>query len=198
MDAISEIKSTGRRRERVPLTSEQQQLVVNNTRLAFKAAKKFRAPIGMSLEEWEAECLYALVLAAECFDPARGSFSTCVYYLVQWHRRDLIRQRQEEYKKKQRTRSLGNWIWSLGERYDFDKNMRAADLQEFNNQVIAQLPKQWQLILRGWLSGRTFEDMANERGVRKQAIVQTANRAIQMARGMALELKINPSWYRAD
>lgn len=63
-----------------PLTAEQQALVSDHVRLAWKYSKTNRPPPGMSFEDWESECLLALVLAARNYKPGLGfKFSSFVY-----------------------------------------------------------------------------------------------------------------------
>lgn len=189
---------SGKARKRDPLTAEQQALVISNTRLAYKASKMIRAPLGMSKEEWEAECLFALVLAAEGWEPERGSFPTCIFYMVKVVKNKWVKYREAKCRSVWQTQALGVSERLIGKRQAFDDNLRAADLRGFNARVIAELPERWRFIMEGWLAGKTYEEIGAERGVTRQAIEQAIKRATQMARGVALKLNVNPSCYRAD
>ena len=63
-----------------PLTAEQQAMVSDHIRLAWKYSKSNRVPPGLTMEEWESECFLTLVQAARSYKPALGfKFSTYAY-----------------------------------------------------------------------------------------------------------------------
>lgn len=63
-----------------PLTAEQQALVSDHVRLAWKYSKTNRVPPGLTMEEWESECFLVLVQAARNYQPGLGfKFSTYAY-----------------------------------------------------------------------------------------------------------------------
>ena len=71
-----------RQKQRPMLTAEQQRLVDENLGLAYKFSRKYRPPAyGITQDEWEAECLYRLVIAAAGYKPELGfKFSTYAFH----------------------------------------------------------------------------------------------------------------------
>ena len=69
----------------ITLAPHLQPTVEANLSKAFWASRKFRPPIGMEQEDWEAECRVCLVKAVMGHNPALGTLSTILETIV--HRR---------------------------------------------------------------------------------------------------------------
>ncbi len=85
--------ATRPRRPRVRLTPERQKLATRYMALARRVARPFKAGWPHNWEDFESAALYALVEAAESFDPTRNvRFSTYAYHRIVGALRDVQRE----------------------------------------------------------------------------------------------------------
>ena len=162
------IQRAPRRHRRTPLTPEQQQLFADNIRLAYKFSRTVRAPGDMSREEWQAECLYALVLAVETWNPSRGALSTMVHYLVRYARFNHIRRLHTKRRGFGQTRALGDLEHHLGREADLDSGMEMDEVRVQADRLISTLPAIHQQVIRGRMAGRTLKDIGSDFGVTRE------------------------------
>lgn len=75
------------------LTDEQRSLAAENIGLAYKlGGRAALVPLGMTQEDWQAECFLILTYAARGYKPELGyRFSTYYYRSVKSHRRGLFK-----------------------------------------------------------------------------------------------------------
>lgn len=156
---------------RKKLTPEQQRLVEENLRLAYSHARNNRAPAGMDYEEWEAECLWRLCLAAGTFDPSLGwKFST---YAIRCFQSGWIAVNTHQ------TRECRDWrrMSNLGERdtWAVDPKPLLDPLGQVREQLrglLALLSEKEREVLQGRANGLILGDIGAKLGVTRERVRQ--------------------------
>lgn len=159
------------RKTRIPLTAEQQVLVEKNIPLAYYFAKRMSAPKGMSREDWEAECLFALVICAGSYDPSRGKFAT----LMNWTVRS-VRQRIYKYcdrsSRAGKTVSLSGVEKFIGRRVEVDTDLLHEDAQAKCDELLRRMPARHAAVIRRRMAGETLTSIADSMGLTRERVRQ--------------------------
>lgn len=167
------------KRKRSPLTPEQQQIVADNMRLAFKFSRIIPKPGDMSRDEWQAECLYALVLAAEAWQPSRGALSTMVHWLVRYVRWNHIRRSHTQCRGFGRTQSLGGLEEVIGEEVEQDHGLIWVEVKDQADQLITSLPPTHRHVIRERMEGKSLQEIGQEIGRSRERVRQIEFEALR-------------------
>jgi hypothetical protein len=178
-----------------PMTDEQSKLAGDNASLALWFSSRNLPPIGMSRDEWQAECLYRLCSAAIYFKDNRGGrFSTYAtmsfrsgYSEAMSHRLCRIRDARRDVAIPEDF----DWVDGSGNYPGRDMERREARRQVC---VLMRCLSGIQLeIVLDRLDGKPFADIARERGVSRQYCKEIHRRAVQRMGREASRLKMDPA-----
>ena len=153
------------------LTREQQELVEANLNLAYYFARRIKAPLDLEQEDWEAECLLALVIAAESYDPAQGSLSNYVGVAVRTRRSHIINY-YTQGKRTGKTVSFGGMEPFLASGTTAGHLVIVRDEQARCRNLVQCLPSPHREIITHRLEGKTFESIGASMGLTRERIRQ--------------------------
>ena len=164
-----------RQKQRPMLTAEQQKLVDENLGLAYKFSRKYRPPAyGISQDEWVAECLYRLVIAAAGYKPELGfQFSTYAFHSFRhgmW-RLGSMQKRNLEVKSLSETE-----CYIPGPSIDMDRGRYARAQLET---LLPLLDDRGASILRQRMAGMTLAALAEHHHISKERVRQIQDNAIR-------------------
>lgn len=164
-----------RTRRRV-LTRQQQELVEQNIPLAYWFAKRVKAPLDLTVEEWESECLLSLVIAAESHDPSVGSYSNYVGVVVRSRRSHIINY-HTRLKRVGRTIALGNLEPFVAGSDSVEAEVISKDDQRKCRELIARLPMPHREIMQRRLLDETLDSIGQSMGLTRERIRQLETEA---------------------
>ena len=181
----------GRRIIEFSLTKYGQQQVEQNIRLAYALANKYRAPYGVSQDDWYAECLDVLCQAVAWFSPARGTtLSSLLDRLIFLRRSNL----NEVWKAKRSDRDLraisldelrgGEDATLLEAIGNNDPAFQQVETKELAAMVLECCSETVQKILKMAASGMSFPEIGQSLGFSKQYACQ----ALKTERGKLVQL----------
>ena len=146
-----------------PLTAEQQALVDENIRLAFKFSKRFQPPCGLNYDEWQAECLCFLVHAARRYIPGKSKFSTCAWISMRYGMFDYVRDTQTNKRDWRRTQQINDEHELGAEDLSVQKKIQMDELREELVVLIQRLPNPlWQEVWLKRMDGKVLEEICKE------------------------------------
>lgn len=164
-----------RTRRRV-LTRQQQELVEQNIPLAYWFSKRVKAPLDLTVEEWESECLLSLVIAAESHDPSVGSYSNYVGVVVRSRRSHIINYHTRQ-KRVGRTIALGNLEPFVAASDSVEAEAISKDDQRKCRELIARLPMPHREIMQRRLLDETLDSIGQSMGLTRERIRQLETEA---------------------
>lgn len=129
----------------------------------------------MTHDEWQAECLFALVLAAETYDSTKGKFSTH----AGWQVRYVQKERAREFQYKRKERPLEKVQDFLGTRLDHAVGIRRQDAADQASHLIRCLPPAMADIMRRRMTGLTQQAIADQIGMTKQRVDQLEKESVR-------------------
>lgn len=181
----------------VPLTNEQRALVERHSYLARYMAGVMRCPASMEKADLLSSAYYALCLAASRWRPGGGaSFRTYAIQKIRWAIQEKIRTAAGGARSRgQASVSLSSPIMSpggadtgltLGDTIPGDDESTVMEdvRLRLTMEAIDSLPARMQDVIRGRLSGDSFDDIGRRLGVtesRAKQIEQQAIRELQRA-----------------
>jgi len=166
-----------RSRNRV-LTREQQELVEQNISLAYWFSRRMRKPADMTHEEWESECLLALVIAAESYDPELGSFSCYVGVCVRSRRSHCVNYYTRS-KRTGKTIALGKLEPLVASSECVDAKAISRDEQRWCRELVARLPQPHRCIMLRRLANETLKEIGNSLGLTRERIRQLEHESMR-------------------
>jgi len=147
--------------------------------LAFRFSRTVRRPGDMSKEEWEAECLYALVLAAEAWQPSRGALSTIVHWLVRYVRWNHIRKSHTQCRGFGRTQSLGKLEKVIGEEIRQDQGLVWLEVKDQADLLMTSISPTYRYVIRERLEGKSLQEIGQEIGRSRERVRQIEFEALR-------------------
>jgi RNA polymerase sigma factor (sigma-70 family) len=164
-----------REKQRPMLTAEQQNLVDDNLALAYKFSRKYRPPAyGISQDEWVAECLYRLVIAAAGYKPELGfRFSTYAFHSFRHGMWRLGAMQKRNNQVNSLTETEG---YIPGPSIDMDRGRYARAQLET---LLPLLDERGASVLRQRMAGMTLAALAEHFKISKERVRQVQASAIQ-------------------
>lgn len=155
----------------IPLSSEQQKLVEDNVKLAFKFSKRFPPPLGLNHDEWQAECMCFLVHAARRYKPGKSQFSTYAWISMKYGMFDYLRDIKADKRDYRKTQRIGENEEFGFEDFSIKNKIKLEELREQLLVLIRQLPKPlWQEVWLKRMEGKELEEICKEIGLSKTQI----------------------------
>lgn len=143
------------------LSEEQKALAGDSYRLALKFSRLHRAPLGMTRDDWEGECFYALCVAAYGYKESVGKFSTYAFKCLLNHRHQLWNSFTRLKRGFLRTRRLGLKEEQIQaqqvENFSFVKEEALACVRSIRGRE--------REIIQRRMKGETFREMASDYGI---------------------------------
>lgn len=177
-----------------PLTEEQQKLVEDNLRLAFKFAKRYRKPNGMTEEDWEAECLFGLVNAARLFNAEKSKFSTYAYASMRYGMFEYLERISSLKRDYRKTQRIGEEQDVGVEDFFLEKKM---DLEESREQLfgfVKRLPRpEWREVWLLRLEGKTVDQISAELKITRNKTKQIYTTSLSWLQSMVARNEIKPA-----
>jgi len=172
----TQAKQAKQKKQIKPLTIEQQALVEDNIRLAFKFSKRFQPPCGLNHDEWQAECLFFLVHAARRYIPGKSKFSTCAWISMRYGMFDYVRDVQTNKRDWRRTQQINDDYELDAEDLSVQKKIRLDELREQLVVLIQRLPNPlWQEVWFKRMDGKELEEICKELQLSKTKIKNVYN-----------------------
>lgn len=129
----------------------------------------------MTHDEWQAECLFALVLAAETWDPAKGKFSTHAGWQVRYVQKERVR----EWQSKRMDREFEKIQEFIGKKFNHAAGLIRQDAADQARHLIRCLPESMAEITRLRMTGLTQQVIANQMGFTKQRVDQLEKESVR-------------------
>ena len=149
-------------------------------RLVYAAARRFQ-PIDLDPEDWTQSMIAWILGHMDCYDPARGAFSTWVYQIVRRERQHHVR-RQIKRRKTMRLRAIGDY--DLSAPYEDiigsaeDSMVVAKDVRKA---LLFCLPHE-KYAVQAWLDDQSFACAAKNLGQVRAAVSRNWRNALQRLR----------------
>ena len=155
----------------IPLSPEQQKLVEDNIRLAFKFSKRFPPPLGLNHDEWQAECMVFLFHAARRYKPGKSQFSTYAWISMKYGMFDYLNALKADKRDYRKTQRIGEDEDFGFEDFSIRNKIKLEELREQLLVLIKQLPNQlWQEVWLKRMEGKELEEICAEIGLPKSQI----------------------------
>ena len=154
-----------------PLSEEQQRLVEDNIRLAFKFSKRFPPPIGLNHDEWQAECMVFLVHAARRYTPEKSQFSTYAWASMRYGMFDYLTGIKSVRRDYRRTQRIGEDEDLGAEDFSTERKIRSEEAREQLLVLIRRMPKPlWQEVWIKRMEGKEIDEICAEVGLPKTKV----------------------------
>lgn len=176
------------------LTDEQRRLAEENIGLAYKlGGRASMVPLGMTQEDWQADCFLMLVYAARGYQPDLGfAFSTYYYRSVKLHRRGVFKTLGLNREKAWDSHSDFSPFDALPSREPEPSDCLDQDAPR---KLLARLkravPAAYRAGVHYWLrrhNGESAADIARSIGCSRQAVCKRCERALRAMRVYARQM----------
>ena len=155
----------------IPLNLEQQKLIEDNIKLAFKFSKRFPPPFDLNQDEWQSECMVFLVHAARRYKPSKSQFSTYAWISMKFGMCDHFRNIKADKRDCRKTQRIGEDEDFGFEDFSIRNKIKLEELREQLLILIKQMPKPlWQEVWMKRMDGKEREEICTEIGLTKNQI----------------------------
>ena len=147
--------------------------------LAGFMSGKYKAPYGMSQEDWFSEVAGCLVVAVAYYSPARGTSLSSIFDKLVFNHRSCINSKRRairhgaNVKINSMDETLGevgcNRALSIG---GIDPGFERVDLIDFCNVIISKFDGRYRDVLTGVMSGISINDVGDACGYSRQYVNQ--------------------------
>jgi RNA polymerase sigma factor (sigma-70 family) len=179
-----------------PLSEYQIQLVLDNEKLIYYLACKFRSKF-LTYEDAVAECAYIICRVAKIFKPELNYKFTTIA-TVAWRRHlgrigDVYGAPTNGYRISSHWQSVptdsGYHEDNLKSGYDHIESIAVREEVRRMRNILATLPIKTQEVLASRMDGKTLEKIGEEIGVTRERVRQIEARGIQLARQKLIALE---------